>query len=138
MLGDIEHKEWFIISDIAGILRGLTSNVQLGHDHLPVPDRDRRLRRVAYPFGLRLRSAGEKPGAAESLGVSVLAMRCRHGHLGVFAGIGGAVIVFAGANRYQQGQTVGNRVPRAGGTRVRQLAPGRRGRRRCRVRLRPG
>ena len=60
------------------------------------------------PFGLRLRSAGEKPSAAESLGVSVLSMRhFGMGISGAFAGIGGAVIVFAGANRYQEGQTVG-------------------------------
>jgi len=108
VLGDIEKKGWFLISDVAGILHGLTSNVQL--------DTIICLCLIAIggyvvwrtPFGLRLRSAGEKPTAAESLGVSVLAMR--HSGLaisGFFAGIGGAVFVFAGANRYQQGQTVG-------------------------------
>jgi simple sugar transport system permease protein len=108
LLGRIEAKGWFLISDVAGILHGLTSDVQL--------DTIICLCLIAIggyvvwhtPFGLRLRSAGEKPSAAESLGVSVLSMR--HAGMaisGAFAGIGGAVIVFAGANRYQEGQTVG-------------------------------
>ncbi len=60
------------------------------------------------PFGLRLRAAGEKPGAADSLGVSVIRMRYYGVILsGTMAGLGGAVLVFAGANRYQQGQTQG-------------------------------
>ncbi len=108
VLGDIEKKGWFIISDLAGIIRGLTVDVRL--------DTILALALIllsAYviwhtPFGLRLRSAGEKPGAAESLGVSVPLMR----HVGMaisgaFAGLGGAVLVFAGANQYQENQVAG-------------------------------
>lgn len=108
LLGDLEDKGWFVLSDLAGIAKGLTTDVRF----------DSLLALVliigsAYlvwrtPFGLRLRSAGEKPGAAESLGVSVPLMR----HVGMaisgaFAGLGGAVLVFAGANQYQENQVAG-------------------------------
>lgn len=108
VLGDLEDKGWFVISDAAGILRGLTVDVRidtiisllliLGSAYLI----------WRTPFGLRLRSAGEKPGAAESLGVSVPLMR----HVGMlisggFAGLGGAVLVFAGAAQYQENQVAG-------------------------------
>lgn len=108
VLGDIEDKGWFVVSDVAGIVRGLTVDVRidtiisllliLGSAYLI----------WRTPFGLRLRSAGEKPGAAESLGVSVPLMR----HVGMlisggFAGLGGAVLVFAGAAQYQENQVAG-------------------------------
>ena len=108
LLGDLEEKGWWLISDAAGILRGLTSDLRLdtiiavlliiGTGYLV----------WHTPFGLRLRAAGEKPGAADSLGVSVIKMRYYGVILsGAMAGMGGAVLVFAGANRYQQGQTQG-------------------------------
>jgi simple sugar transport system permease protein len=58
-------------------------------------------------FGLRLRSAGERPSAADSLGVPVLRYRY-YGTIisGALAGMGGAVLVLF-ANRYQEGQTAG-------------------------------
>ncbi len=108
LLGDLEHKGWFILSDLAGVLKGLTSNVQF--DSLLALALILASGYILWrtPFGLRLRSAGEKPGAAESLGVSVALMR----HVGMaisggFAGLGGAVIVFAGADQYQQDQVAG-------------------------------
>jgi ABC-type uncharacterized transport system permease subunit len=107
-LGDLEDKGWFIISDIAGIVRGLTVDVRI--DTIIVLLLIIASAYVIWrtPFGLRLRSAGEKPGAAESLGVSVPLMR----HVGMlisggFAGLGGAVLVFAGANQYQENQVAG-------------------------------
>jgi simple sugar transport system permease protein len=68
---------------------------------------------VAYvmwrtPFGLRLRSAGEKPSAADSLGVPV--NRVKYISLAIsggLAGMGGAVLVLGGAGRYQEGLTQG-------------------------------
>ena len=58
-------------------------------------------------FGLRLRSAGERPTAADSLGVPVIRYRY-YGMIisGGLAGLGGAVLVLF-ANRYQEGQTGG-------------------------------
>ena len=59
------------------------------------------------PFGLRLRSAGERPSAADSLGVPVLRYRY-YGMIisGGLAGFGGAVMVLF-ANRYQENQVGG-------------------------------
>ncbi len=108
LLGDLEKKGWFLLSDLAGVLRGLTADIRT--DTLIAVILIVATGYIVWrtPFGLRLRSAGEKPGAAESLGVSVAMMR----HVGLaisggFAGLGGAVLVFAGANQYQQGQVAG-------------------------------
>jgi simple sugar transport system permease protein len=58
-------------------------------------------------FGLRLRSAGENPSAADSLGVRVHLYRYIGAAIsGALAGLGGAMLVIA-AGRYSQGQTVG-------------------------------
>lgn len=60
------------------------------------------------PVGLRLRSAGEHPWGADSLGVPVYRMQ----YLGVLisgalAGLGGGLLVVDGANIYREGQTGG-------------------------------
>ena len=62
------------------------------------------------PLGLRLRFSGERPSAADSLGVSVHTMR----YIGMaisggLAGMGGAVLVLF-ANRYQENQVAGRGV----------------------------
>ena len=58
-------------------------------------------------FGLRLRSAGEHPSAADSLGVRVHLYRYIGAAIsGALAGLGGAMLVIS-AGRYSQGQTVG-------------------------------
>ena len=106
-LGWLEAKGWFVISDVAGLLRGLTTGLTL----------DIILTAVIFvvagyllwrtAFGLRLRSAGERPTAADSLGVPVIRYRY-YGMVisGGLAGLGGAVMVLF-ANRYQEGQTGG-------------------------------
>jgi simple sugar transport system permease protein len=60
------------------------------------------------PIGLRLRSAGENPVAAETLGVQVVRMK----YLGVvasgaFAGLAGAFLVIEQSGLYREGQTAG-------------------------------
>ncbi len=107
-LGKLEDKGWFFISDLAGVVRGLTVDVRVDTIIALVLIVGSAYLIWRTPFGLRLRSAGEKPGAAESLGVSVPFMR----HVGMlisggFAGLGGAVLVFAGANQYQENQVAG-------------------------------
>jgi len=69
----ISEKNWFFISDVSSVLRGLTGDLSyvtiVAIAFVP----------LAYfilwktAFGLRLRSAGEAPIAAESLGVNVYA-----------------------------------------------------------------
>ena len=59
-------------------------------------------------FGLRLRSAGEAPTAAESLGVNVYLMKYTGVVTsGAFAGFGGAFLAIVASNHYQENQTGG-------------------------------
>lgn len=60
------------------------------------------------PWGLRLRSCGENPWAAESLGVPVLRFKY-YGVIisGALAGLGGVFLVLAQAGIYREGQTGG-------------------------------
>jgi ABC-type uncharacterized transport system permease subunit len=107
IFGWLERRGWFILGDLGGLGRGLTTNVSY----------DVVLTAVVFvlagyvlwrtPIGLRLRAAGERPAAADSLGVSVTRMR----YLGLaisggLAGMGGAVLVLF-ANRYQENQVAG-------------------------------
>ncbi len=107
IFGWIERRGWFIISDISALFRGLTTNVS--YDVLLTILIFFASAYVLWrtPFGLRLRAAGERPAAADSLGVSVAKMR--HAGLaisGALAGLGGAVLVVA-VNRYQEAQVAG-------------------------------
>ncbi|MFD3657475.1 ABC transporter permease [Streptomyces sp. 24-1644] len=107
-LHSVETHHWFFVSDVAGILGGLVTNVSL-------------LTLVAVvlfiatffvlwktSFGLRLRSCGENPIAAESLGVNVyfykyVAVIASGG----LAGLGGAFLSLVTSHIYNEGQTGG-------------------------------
>ncbi|MET0326365.1 MAG: ABC transporter permease [Ilumatobacteraceae bacterium] len=106
-LGWLADRGWFVVSDVAGLLKGLTSGLTL--DIILVAAVFVASVYVLWkmPFGLRLRSAGERPSAADSLGVPVLRYRY-YGMIisGGLAGLGGAVMVLF-ANRYQENQVGG-------------------------------
>jgi general nucleoside transport system permease protein len=106
-MGWLEEKEWFAVSDVAGFVKGITSNLSL--DIILTAGVFVASAFVLWrtPFGLRLRSAGERPSAADSLGVPVLRYRY-YGMIisGGLAGLGGAVMVLF-ANRYQENQVGG-------------------------------
>ena len=108
LFGKVASKNWFLISDIFGILRGLTGDVSYVTviAIALVPFSYWFLWRTA--FGLRLRSAGEAPTAAESLGVNVYLMKYA-GVItsGAFAGFGGAYLAIIASNHYQENQTGG-------------------------------
>ena len=107
-LGSLERHHWFLLSDIAGILRGLSSDMSLLTlvSLLLVPLSFLILWRT--PFGLRVRSCGEDPYAAESLGVQVYRMKYAATVIsGAFSGLGGAFLVTVAAPLYQDGQTNG-------------------------------
>ena len=107
LLGDLEARHWFLLSDLAGIVRGFTSDVGILTvlAVLLVPASYLLLWRTA--FGLRLRSCGENPAAADSLGVPVYRMKyIAVVTSGALAGLGGVVLVFV-ANIYREGQTNG-------------------------------
>ncbi|WP_113700795.1 ABC transporter permease [Nonomuraea lactucae] len=106
-LGSLERTHWFLVSDLAGILRGLTHdvNVLVILAVLMLPLTFFVLWRTA--FGLRLRSAGENPWAAESLGVNVYLIKYAAVVIsGAFAGLGGVFLVFV-STKYVEGQTGG-------------------------------
>ncbi|MGW4382004.1 ABC transporter permease [Kitasatospora sp. NPDC004531] len=107
-LDGIEQHHWFLVSDLAGIVRGLTTDlsvVTLIAAAFLVASYFVLWRTV---FGLRLRSCGENPTAAESLGVNVY----KYKYLavissGAFAGLGGAYLSLVAAHFYRDGQTQG-------------------------------
>ena len=106
-LGKIERHHWFVVSDVAGLLRGLATTLTPFAIVVALlfPLTWFVLWRTA--FGLRLRSCGENPAAAESLGVPVYRMKYVAVLVsGVLAGLGGAFLAdFAGI--YREGQTGG-------------------------------
>jgi simple sugar transport system permease protein len=107
-LEGLEERQWFLISDLAGIVRGALTDVSaftLVAVAL-VPLSFWILWRTG--FGLRLRSVGEHPQAAETLGVNVY----RYKYYGVvisgaIAGLGGAFLSMVASSIYREGQTGG-------------------------------
>jgi general nucleoside transport system permease protein len=107
-LGDIEDNDTFFVSQVASLLRALCTNLST-------------LILISLvlliltwfilwrtSFGLRLRSCGESPAAAESLGVHVL----RYKFVAVLvsgglAGLGGGVLAMVASSNYRDGQTGG-------------------------------
>jgi simple sugar transport system permease protein len=104
----LEGKHWFLVSDLAAVIEMFTKNLSVltvlglvlifGSIWLLWHTR----------FGLRLRSCGEAPAAAESLGVNVY----RYKFLAVMvsgglAGLGGAYLALVSSSGFQVGQTGG-------------------------------
>ena len=107
-LAGIEEQGWFFVSELAALLRAATTNLSL-------------LTVIALllvvgtwwllwrtPFGLRVRSCGESPAAAESLGVDVylykyIAITASGG----LAGLGGGFLAMVASNAYREGQVDG-------------------------------
>jgi ABC-type uncharacterized transport system permease subunit len=108
-LADLEGQQRVLLSDAAGLLGGLVSGltplVVLGF--LLVPVSYYVLWRTR--FGLRLRSCGENPVAAESLGVKVFTYKYLAVIIsGGLAGLGGAALTLnPGQLGYLEGQTGG-------------------------------
>jgi simple sugar transport system permease protein len=106
--GWLETQDWFFISDLAGVIRGFTGAINwltlIGLALVPF---------TAWllwrtPWGLRLRSCGEDPWAAESLGVPVLRMKY-YGVVisGMLSGLAGAFLVLVQAGIYREFMTDG-------------------------------
>src|SRR3954465_1194442 len=107
LLGKVEQLHWFLISDLAGALRGVTHEVGVLTvlAVLLIPASYLLLWRTA--FGLRLRSCGENPWAADTLGVAVYRMKYVAVVIsGALAGMGGVFLVFI-AGIYRENQTNG-------------------------------
>ncbi|WP_277452440.1 ABC transporter permease [Janibacter sp. DB-40] len=107
-LGAIEEHGWFFVSDVAALVRGLTTDLSV-------------LTVIALllflgtwwvlwhtPFGLRVRSCGESPASAETLGVNVylykyIAVTASGG----LAGLGGGFLAMVASSAYREDQTGG-------------------------------
>ena len=108
ILTPIAEKQWFFISDVASILRGFTGDLSYvtAIAVAIVPISFFILWKTS--FGLRLRSAGEAPIAAESLGVNVYLMKYSGVLIsGGLAGLGGGFLAIVAANHYQENQVAG-------------------------------
>ena len=107
-LETISGQNRFFLSDTADLLLALTTNVSLliVVAVLLFPLTWFLLWRT--PFGLRLRSVGEDPEAADSLGVKVYSLKYVAVTVsGAMAGLGGVILVYVFANQFKSGQTNG-------------------------------
>ena len=107
-LDSLERKHWFGLSDVAGVLRGLLTEVSVLTliAIALVPLTYYLLWRTS--FGLRLRSCGENPQAAETLGVNVYRYKYYAVVVsGALAGLGGAFLSMVASSIYREGQTAG-------------------------------
>lgn len=107
-LTDLGEKHWFFISDLASILAALTTRISLVTILVLALVGVTAFVLWRTTFGLRLRSCGENPQAAESLGISVL----RYKYVAViisggFAGLGGGYLALVSASGFSTGQTNG-------------------------------
>ncbi|MFV8184045.1 ABC transporter permease [Streptomyces sp. AF1B] len=107
-LHSVEKHHWFVISDIAGILGGLVTDLSVVTILAVVLFIGSWWVLWRTSFGLRLRSCGENPIAAESLGVNVY----RYKYVAVaisggLAGLGGAFLALVTSHTYLENQTGG-------------------------------
>jgi simple sugar transport system permease protein len=106
-LDKIDNHHWFFVSDVAGLVDGFISSLTLFTiiALLLIPVTWFVMWRTA--FGLRLRSCGENPTAAETLGVKVYTMKATAVVIsGMLAGLAGGFLVnYTGV--YHDGQTNG-------------------------------
>lgn len=104
----LESRHLFFVSDLAGILAALVTNVSVLTiiAILVVAASWWILWRTG--FGLRLRSCGEAPQAAETLGVNVYLYKFVAVLIsGGLAGLGGGFLSLVAANMFRDGQTGG-------------------------------
>ncbi|MFJ7626251.1 ABC transporter permease [Streptomyces sp. NPDC097595] len=107
-LHSIEKHHWFFVSDLAGILGGLVTNLSLLTILAIVLFIGTFFVLWKTAFGLRLRSCGENPVAAESLGVNVYTYKYIAVIVsGGLAGLGGAFLSLVTSHIYNEGQTGG-------------------------------
>jgi ABC-type uncharacterized transport system permease subunit len=108
LLGALERTDIFLISEVGGIMRGFVFQMSwltlIGM--LVIPTAAYLLWRTR--FGLRLRSCGEDPDAADSLGVNVYKYKY-YGVVisGVLAGFGGGFLSVQLSGLYKEAQTGG-------------------------------
>jgi simple sugar transport system permease protein len=105
---DLADKHWFIVSDVASMVAALTDNVSVVTILVFVLVAVTGYVLWRTRFGLRLRSCGENPQAAESLGVNVI----RHKYAAVLisgglAGLGGGYLALVSSPGFHTNQANG-------------------------------
>lgn len=106
-LSRLEGKHWFLISDLAGVVGGLVTGLSLVTVLAVAVVIVTALVLWRTAFGLRVRSCGESPAAAESLGINVYRYKYIAVVLsGAMAGIGGSALAIS-AHQFRDGQTGG-------------------------------
>jgi ABC-type uncharacterized transport system permease subunit len=104
----LNNQHIFVISDVAGVLAALTTKVSALTIIIAVIVVLTAWLLWHTAFGLRLRSCGESPAAAESLGVNVY----RYKYIavtisGALAGLGGAFLALVASSGFVTNQTGG-------------------------------
>lgn len=107
-LSSVEQTHTWLVGDLASLLRTVTADVNVLTIFAVILMVGSWWLLWRTPFGLRLRSCGEAPQAAETLGVRVL----RYKFLAVLvsgglAGLAGGFLVLVASNLYRDGQTGG-------------------------------
>ncbi len=107
-LGEVEERNLFFVSELAAIARALVTNLSV------LVLISLALVALSYvvlwrtAFGLRLRSCGESPAAAESLGVAVMRYKFVAVLIsGGLAGLAGGFLAMVASSNYREGQTGG-------------------------------
>jgi simple sugar transport system permease protein len=104
----LNNHHWFVISDVAGFLAALTARVSVMTVIIACIVVLTSWLLWHTSFGLRLRSCGEHPAAAESLGVNVY----RYKYIavtvsGALAGLGGAFLALVASSGFVTNQSGG-------------------------------
>lgn len=107
-LTNLEAHHWFLVSDLAGIVGALVTGLSVLTVLAAALMVGSYFLLWKTAFGLRLRSCGENPIAAESLGVNVYTYKYIAVIVsGALAGLGGVFMVMVSSSIYQDGQTGG-------------------------------
>jgi general nucleoside transport system permease protein len=108
-LKDVEDQDIFFVSEVASLLRALVNDLSVMVIIALLLVLVTWFLLWRTPFGLRLRSCGESPAAAESLGINVLRYKFVAVLIsGGLAGLGGCFLAMVASSSYRDGQT-GNR-----------------------------
>lgn len=104
----LADQHWFVVSDVSAAVAGATTNLSI----LTILTLALVLLTAwalwRTSFGLRLRSCGENPQAAETLGVNVYLYKYVAVLVsGAFAGLGGAYLTMVSSSSFTVGQTNG-------------------------------
>jgi len=105
---DLSAQRWFLVSDLAGLINALTAGLSIFTVLALLALAGTGWLLWHSAFGLRLRSCGESPSSAETLGVNVYRYKFLAVTMsGVFAGFAGCYLAVVASSGYANGQTGG-------------------------------